>query len=60
VLLVSHQPEDALYATTRTAFVSDGHVLQVGATRELLDGAAGAELRTYLGEFQIREIGRRD
>ena len=60
VLLVSHQPEDALYATTRTAFVSDGHVLQVGATRDLLDGAAGAELRTYLGEFQTREIGRRD
>ena len=60
VLLVSHQPEDALYATTRTAFVSDGHVLQVGATRDLLDGAAGTELRTYLGEFQIREIGRGD
>jgi len=60
VLLVSHQPEDALYAATRTAFVYDGHVLQVGATRDLLDGAAGVELRTYLGEFQIREIGRGD
>lgn len=60
VLLVSHQPEDALYAATRTAFVYDGRVLQVGATRDLLDGAAGAELRAYLGEFQIRDGRRRD
>jgi thiamine transport system ATP-binding protein len=58
VLLVSHQPEDALYAAPRTAFVHDGHVLQVGATRELLDGAPGPELRAYLGEFQIRDGGR--
>ncbi len=57
VLLVSHQPEDALYAATRTAFVFQGRVLQVGATRDLLDGAAGAELRAYLGEFQIRDGG---
>jgi thiamine transport system ATP-binding protein len=55
VLLVSHQPEDALYIATRTAFVHGGHVLQVGATRELLDGAAGAELRAYLGEFAVRD-----
>ncbi len=54
VLLVSHQPEDALYAATRTAFVHDGHVLQVGATRDLLDGADAAELRAYLGEFAVR------
>jgi thiamine transport system ATP-binding protein len=60
VLLVSHQPEDALYAATRTAFVYDGHVLQVGATRDLLDGAAGVELRAYLGEFQIRDGSRHD
>jgi thiamine transport system ATP-binding protein len=59
VLLVSHQPEDALYAATRTAFVFQGRVLQVGATRDLLDGAAGAELRAYLGEFQIRDGARR-
>ncbi len=55
VLLVSHQPEDALYAATRTAFVHGGHMLQVGPTRELLDGAAGAELRAYLGEFAVRD-----
>ena len=60
LLFVSHQPEDARHAATRTAFVHAGHVLQVGATRDLLDGAAGAELRAYLGEFQIRESGRLD
>jgi thiamine transport system ATP-binding protein len=51
VLLVSHQPEDALYAAARTAFVHGGQVLEVGATRALLNGAAGPELRAYLGEF---------
>jgi thiamine transport system ATP-binding protein len=54
VLLVSHQPEDALYAAARTAFVHGGHVLEVGATRALLNGAAGPELRAYLGEFALR------
>jgi thiamine transport system ATP-binding protein len=53
VLLVSHQPDDALYAAPRTAFVCNGQVLQVAATRDLLDGAAGPELRQYLGEFRI-------
>ena len=51
VLLVSHQPEDALYVAARTAFVHGGHVLEIGATRALLNGAAGPELRAYLGEF---------
>src|SRR5262249_59346964 len=54
VLLVSHQPEDALYIATRTAFVHGGQVLQVGITRDLLDGAAGPELRAYLCEFAVR------
>jgi thiamine transport system ATP-binding protein len=58
VLLVSHQPDDALYAAGRTAFVYDGHVLQVGPTRELLDGAAGSELREYLGEFRVNGARR--
>ena len=53
VLLVSHQPGDALYAATRTAFIYQGHVRQVGPTRDLLDGAAGLELREYLGEFEV-------
>jgi len=50
VLLVSHQPEDALYAAPRTAFVHRGHILQVAETRTLFDGAAIPELRAYLGE----------
>jgi len=50
VLLVSHQPEDALYAAPRTAFVHQGRILQVAETRTLFDGAAVPELRAYLGE----------
>ena len=57
VLLVSHQPEDALYAAPRTAFVHDGHILQVAETRNLFDGAAVPELRAYLGETWVN--GRR-
>jgi thiamine transport system ATP-binding protein len=58
VLLVSHQPDDAVYAATRTAFVYRGHVRQIGPTRDLLDGAAGSELREYLGEFQVNGTRR--
>jgi thiamine transport system ATP-binding protein len=50
VLLVSHQPEDALYAADRTAFVYDGRVLQVAPTAKFFDNPAGAELQAYLGE----------
>jgi thiamine transport system ATP-binding protein len=57
VLLVSHQPEDALYAAPRTAFVHEGHILQVADTRSLFDGAAVPELRAYLGETWVN--GRR-
>jgi thiamine transport system ATP-binding protein len=53
VLFVSHQPEDALYAATRTAFVHDGHILQVADTAALFDGAAIPELRAYLGETWV-------
>ena len=58
VLLVSHQPDDAVYAATRTAFVYQGRVRQVGPTRDLLDGAAGSELREYLGEFRVNGTPR--
>jgi thiamine transport system ATP-binding protein len=57
VLLVSHQPEDALYAAPRTAFVHEGQILQVADTRSLFDGAAVPELRAYLGETWVN--GRR-
>lgn len=53
VLLVSHQPDDALYMASRTAFVHGGRILQVAASRDLLDGLAGPELRAYLGEFRV-------
>jgi thiamine transport system ATP-binding protein len=53
VLFVSHQPEDALYAATRTAFVHGGRILQVAETSALFDGAAIPELRAYLGETWV-------
>lgn len=57
LLFVSHQPEDAIYAAPRTAFVHEGRILQVGPTREVLDGLAGPELRAYLGEFRANGGG---
>jgi thiamine transport system ATP-binding protein len=50
VLLVSHQPEDALYAAGRTAFVYDGRILQIAPTSMLFDNPTGQELQAYLGE----------
>jgi thiamine transport system ATP-binding protein len=49
VLFVSHHPEDALGAATRTAFVHDGHILQAGPTAAVFADAS-PELRAYLGE----------
>ena len=48
-LLISHQPGDALIASTRTAFICEGRVLTLAPTAELLAAAAPAELRDYLG-----------
>jgi thiamine transport system ATP-binding protein len=48
-LLVSHQPDDALIASTRTAFICDGHVAAIAPTKELLQSSQPPELRHYLG-----------
>lgn len=48
-LLISHQPGDALIASTRTAFICEGRVSTLAPTAELLAAAAPAELRDYLG-----------
>ncbi len=39
-LLISHQPSDALIASTRTAFICEGRVSHAGPTAELLAAAA--------------------
>jgi thiamine transport system ATP-binding protein len=48
-LLISHQPSDALIASTRTAFIFEGRVSTLAPTAELLAAATPPELRDYLG-----------
>ncbi len=48
-LLVSHQPQDAILVSERTAFVDSGKILFVEPTRELLDSNRHSEVVRYLG-----------
>ena len=50
-LLVSHQPRDALIASDRTAFISDGRVIALQPTRQLLEETDLVEVRSYLGSL---------
>lgn len=47
--LVSHQPQDALIASERTAFILQGRVCELDSTRKLLNNPEHKELRHYLG-----------
>jgi thiamine transport system ATP-binding protein len=49
VLMVSHQPEDAVYAASWTAFLAEGRVLAMESTARLLARKDLPELKTYLG-----------
>lgn len=48
-LLVSHQPNDALIASARTAFICAGRVAALAPTAQLLQQQEPLELREYLG-----------
>jgi len=48
-LLVSHQPNDALIASARTAFICAGRVAALAPTAQLLHQQEPPELREYLG-----------
>ena len=50
ILMVSHQPEDARYAASHTAFLQDGRVLAMRPTAELFASGLPA-LKDYLGEW---------
>jgi thiamine transport system ATP-binding protein len=54
VMMVSHQPEDALQAASHTAFLAGGHVLALRPTRELLAATDIPELAAYLGDWRSR------
>jgi len=49
VVMVSHQPEDALRIAALTAFIHEGRILAVGPTAELLEAPSLPELADYLG-----------
>ena len=49
VVLVSHHPDDALYAATRTAFLSNGRILALEPTRQLFKRSDLPELESYIG-----------
>ncbi len=49
VVLVSHNPDDALRIAGQTAFLSAGRVLAAGPTRGLLEAREPQELRSFLG-----------
>lgn len=49
VMLVSHHPDDALYAATRTAFLSNGQILAFEPTEALFKRRDLPELEDYVG-----------
>jgi thiamine transport system ATP-binding protein len=57
VLFVTHQPEDALHAVGRVAFIADGRVAATGPARDLLLHPSSAALRAYLGPDWLADRG---
>ena len=57
VLFVTHQPEDALLAAGRIAFIAGGRVAATGPARELLLHPSSAALRDYLGPDWLDDRG---
>jgi thiamine transport system ATP-binding protein len=51
IMLVSHHPEDARHAAQRTAFLSNGRIIAVGPTGEILARGDIAEIGAYLGDW---------
>jgi len=49
VVLVSHNPQDALRIAGQAAFVANGRILAAGPTRALLEAREPEELRAFLG-----------
>ena len=52
VLMVSHQPEDAEYAASHTAFLGDGRIVALKPTPELLASSELPGLARYLGDWR--------
>jgi thiamine transport system ATP-binding protein len=52
ILMVSHQPEDARYAASHTAFVEAGRILAMRPTEEFFRTKDLPELGDYLGDWR--------
>ncbi len=52
ILMVTHDPTDARYAATRTAFLADGRIVLVDQTEKVLDSDLPA-IRAYLGRRRV-------
>ncbi|WP_415008632.1 ATP-binding cassette domain-containing protein [Aestuariivirga sp.] len=52
VLMVTHQPEDALAAASLTIFIADGRVRAARPTQELFEATDLPDLRAYLGDWR--------
>ena len=49
VVMVTHQPEDALYAASHTAFLAEGRITAMGTTADIFARPDLPELAAYLG-----------
>ena len=52
VLMVSHQPEDALHAASHTAFLENGQILAMRPTGEFFAATDIPQLPAYLGDWR--------
>jgi thiamine transport system ATP-binding protein len=52
VLMVTHQPEDAAYAASHTAYLENGRIVALRPTADLLGSTELPGLLAYLGEWQ--------
>ena len=52
VMMVSHQPEDARYAASHTAFIEQGRVLAMRPTQDLFAASDLPQLSYYLGDWR--------
>jgi thiamine transport system ATP-binding protein len=52
VVMVSHQPEDAQYAASHTAYLEAGHIVALRPTPDLFASSDVAGLADYLGDWR--------
>jgi thiamine transport system ATP-binding protein len=52
VVMVTHQPEDAQYAASHTAYLENGRILALRPTAQLLDATDLPGLEAYLGDWK--------